>query len=161
MPIFIDRGAPIYDFVRFHGLGFCDRSGAQEGDKQTGLGNATGFTLYEYSTSGKWLELLKQIAPGVMRAAVIRDPAEPSMTGQFAAIQSGASSLGVEVIPVIVRDATEIERGIIPFAHSSNVGLVVVVGSSTTKHRELIITNAARYELPAVYPIATSSLTAA
>jgi putative tryptophan/tyrosine transport system substrate-binding protein len=115
-------------------------------------GNATGFTLYEYSTSGKWLELLKQIAPGVTRAVVIRDPAEPSMIGQFAAIQSGAASFGVEVIPVNVRDAAEIERSIGAFARGSNVGLIVLVGSATTRHRELIITHAARYRLPAVYP---------
>jgi putative ABC transport system substrate-binding protein len=115
-------------------------------------GNATGFTLYEYSTSGKLLELLKQIAPGVTRAAVIRDPAEPSMMGQFAAIQSAASSSGVEIIPINVRGESEIERDIIPFARGSNVGLIVVVGSSTTRYRESIISHAARYRLPAVYP---------
>jgi putative tryptophan/tyrosine transport system substrate-binding protein len=115
-------------------------------------GNATGFTLYEYSTSGKLLELLKQIAPGVTRAAVIRDPAEPSMMGQFAAIQSAASSLGVEIVPINVRGESEIERDIIPFARGSNVGLIVVVGSSTTRYRESIISHAARYRLPAVYP---------
>ncbi len=115
-------------------------------------GNATGFTLYEYSTSGKWLELLKEIAPAVTRAAVIRDSAEPSGIGQFAAIQSVAPSFGVEVIPVNVRDATEIERGISAFARGSNGGLIVVVGASTTINRELIITHATRYQLPAVYP---------
>ena len=104
------------------GAGFVD-SLARPG------GNVTGFMVFEFSLSGKWLELLKQIAPSVTRAAVIRDPAEPSMIGQFAAIQSVASSLGLEIIPVNVRDAADLERGIAPFAHDSNVGLIVLVGA--------------------------------
>ena len=88
-------------------------------------GNATGFMLFEYSMSAKWLELLKQIAPGVTRAAVLRDPATTSGVGQFAAIQAVAPSLGVEVSPVNVRDAGEIERGVTAFARSSNGGLIV------------------------------------
>jgi putative tryptophan/tyrosine transport system substrate-binding protein len=115
-------------------------------------GNATGFTLYEYSTSGKWLELLKEIAPGVTRAGVIRDPAEPSATGQFAAIQSVAPSFGVEVVAINARDAPDIERGITAFSRTSTGGLIVVVGASTTSNREVIIAQAAHNRLPAVYP---------
>ena len=88
-------------------------------------GNATGFTLFEYGMSGKWLELLKQIAPGVTRAAVLRDPAIPTGIGQFGAIQSVAPSLGVEVSPVDVRDAGEIERAVAAFARAPNGGLIV------------------------------------
>ena len=88
-------------------------------------GNATGFTSFEYGLSGKWLELLKQIAPGVTRAAVLRDPTVGSGTGQFALIQAVAPSLGVELSPVDVRDAGEIERAITAFARSSNGGLIV------------------------------------
>jgi putative ABC transport system substrate-binding protein len=114
-------------------------------------GNATGFTGYEYSLSGKWLELLKQIAPGVTRAAVIRDAAISGGIGQWAAIQSVAPSLGVEVIPVNVRDAGEIERAVAAFARSSNGGLIVTGSGSAVVHRNLIITLAARHKLPAVY----------
>jgi hypothetical protein len=115
-------------------------------------GNVTGFMLFEYSLGGKWLELLKQIAPGVTRAAVIRDPAVSSGTGQFGAIQSVASSLGVEVSPVKLRDAPEIERAVAAFARSANGGLIVTASALATVHRHLIITLAARHKLPAVYP---------
>jgi putative tryptophan/tyrosine transport system substrate-binding protein len=114
-------------------------------------GNATGFTMFEYGMSGKWLELLKQIAPGVTRAAVLRDPAIASGIGQFGAVQAVAPSLGVELSPVDVRDAGEIERALTAFAGIENGGLVVTASPSGTLHRELIIALAARYKLPAVY----------
>ena len=106
---------------------------------------------FEYSISGKWLELLKQIAPGVTRAAVLRDPAITAGIGQFAVIQSVAPSLGVEVSPVNVRDAGEIERAVAAFARSSNGGLIVTASALAVVHRDLIITLAARHKLPAVY----------
>ena len=114
-------------------------------------GNATGFMQFEYSLSGKWLELLKQIAPGVTRAAVIWDPALTAGIGQFAVIQSVAPSLGVEVRTVNVRDAPEIERAVAAFARSSNGGLIVTTSALALLHRELIVTLAARHKLPAVY----------
>jgi putative ABC transport system substrate-binding protein len=114
-------------------------------------GNVTGFLLFEYSLSGKWLELLKQIAPRVTRAAVLRNAANPAGNAQFAAIQAVAPSLGVEVSPVNVRDGSEIERAIAAFARSSNGGLIVTTSASATVHGDLIITLAARYKLPAVY----------
>ena len=94
-------------------------------------GNATGFMLFEYSLSAKWLELLKQIAPAVTRAAVLRDPATTSGVGQFAVIQSVASSVGIEVSPVNVRDAGEVERAVKAFARSSNVGLIMTASPLT------------------------------
>jgi putative ABC transport system substrate-binding protein len=114
-------------------------------------GNATGFTMFEYGMSGKWLELLKQIAPGVTRAAVLRDPAIASGIGQFGAVQAVAPSLRVELSPVDVRDAPEIERAVTAFAGIENGGLVVTGSPSSTLHRELIIALAARHKLPAVY----------
>ena len=114
-------------------------------------GNATGFTPFEYSLSGKWLELLKQIAPGVTRAAVIRDPAISTGLGQFGAIQAVAPSIGVEVSAVNVRDAGEIEFAVTAFARSSNGGLIVTGSALANVHRELIITLAAQHKLPAVY----------
>jgi putative ABC transport system substrate-binding protein len=116
-------------------------------------GNATGFTIYEYGISGKWLELLKEIAPHVTRAAVIRDPAIAAGLGQWGAIQSVAPSLGVELRPLGVRDAGEIERAITAFAHSPNGGLIVTGSALAVVHRELITTLAARYRLPAVYTL--------
>jgi putative ABC transport system substrate-binding protein len=113
-------------------------------------GNVTGFMTYEYSLGGKWPELLKQIAPGVTRAAVFRDPANPSQTAHFAAIQTAGSSLGVEVIPVNTRDAGEIERAVASFARAPNGSLIVTTGG-TAFHRDLFITLAARHKLPAVY----------
>ena len=114
-------------------------------------GNATGFLSFEYSLGGKWLELLKQIVPGVTRAAVLRDPANPSGTGQFGAIQAVAPSLGVEVSPINVRDAPEIERAVATFARSLNGGLIVPGSATAAFHRNLIITLAAQHKLPAVY----------
>src|SRR5258706_2356185 len=114
-------------------------------------GNATGFTNYEYSMSGKWLELLKEIAPGVTRAAVLLDPAVTSVIGQFRAVQIVAPSLMVELSPVDVRDATEIERAVTAFARSGNGGLIVTASALASRHRDLIITLAARHKLPAVY----------
>jgi putative ABC transport system substrate-binding protein len=114
-------------------------------------GNATGFMQFEYSLSGKWLELLKQIAPAVTRAAVLRDAALTSGIGQFAVIQSVAPSVGVEVSPVNVRDPGEIERAIAAFARSPNGGIVVTSSALAVRHRELIIALAARHKLPAVY----------
>jgi len=114
-------------------------------------GNATGFTAFEYGLSGKWLELLKEIAPSVTRAAVIRDPAITSGIGQFAAIQSVAPSIGVEVSPVNVRDAAEIERAVTAFARAPNGGLILTGSALALVHRDLIVTLAARYKLPAVY----------
>jgi ABC-type uncharacterized transport system substrate-binding protein len=114
-------------------------------------GNATGFMQFEYDLSGKWLELLKQIAPGVTRAAVLRDPAIGAGIGQFAVIQSVARSVGVEVMPVNLGDAGEIERSLGAFARSPNDGLVVTSSALTLHHRELIIALAARHKLPAVY----------
>jgi putative tryptophan/tyrosine transport system substrate-binding protein len=115
-------------------------------------GNATGFTIYEYSMSGKWLELLKEIAPRVTRAAVLRDPAVASGIGQFGAVQIVAPSLGVELSPVDIRDAGEIERAIAAFASGLNGGLIVTGSAAAIVHRELIATLAARHRLPAVYP---------
>ena len=114
-------------------------------------GNTTGFLLFEFGISGKWLELLKEIAPRVMRAAVLRDPAVAQGIGQLGAIQSAASQLGVEFRPVGVRDAGEIERGITDFARGSNGGLIVTAGTRARDHRELIIGLAAQHRLPAVY----------
>ena len=115
-------------------------------------GNATGFAIFEYSMTGKYLEFLKEIAPGVTRAAVLRDHSLTSGTGQFAAIQAVASSVRVEVSPISVRDAGEIERGIAGFARSSNGGLIVTGSALASVHRDLIVTLAAQHKLPAVYP---------
>jgi putative ABC transport system substrate-binding protein len=114
-------------------------------------GNATGFSQFEYGVIGKWLELLKEIAPGVTRVAVIRDPTISAGAGQFGAIQTAAPSFGVEVNPVNMRDAGEIERAIAGFARSANGGLILTAGPLGTVHRELIVTLAARHKLPAVY----------
>jgi putative ABC transport system substrate-binding protein len=126
------------------GAGFVD-SLARPG------GNATGFIAYEYSLGAKWLELLKQIAPSITRAAVLRDAALASGPGQFAAIQSVAPSLGVELTPVNVRDPGEIERAVTTFARSGNGGLITTGSAATALHRDLIIALAARHRLPAVY----------
>jgi putative ABC transport system substrate-binding protein len=114
-------------------------------------GNATGFTIFEYGISGKWLELLKEIAPSVTRVAVLRDPAIAAGAGQLGAIQSVAPSLGVELRPLGVRDAGEIERSVTAFARSSNGGLIVTGSTLALVHRDLITTLAARHRLPAVY----------
>jgi putative ABC transport system substrate-binding protein len=114
-------------------------------------GNVTGFMLFEYSSSGKWLELLKQIAPRLTRAAVLRDSTNPAGIAQFGAIQAAAQSLGVEVSPVSVRDAGEIERAVAAFARSANGGLIVTGSASASVHHDLIVTLAAKYKLPAIY----------
>ena len=114
-------------------------------------GNATGFVQFEYNLSGKWLELLKEIAPNVKRVAVLRDPNIPSGIGQFAIIQSVAPSAGIEVKAINVRDAGEIERAITTFARSPNGGLILTASALAVTHRELIIRLAAQYNLPAVY----------
>jgi putative ABC transport system substrate-binding protein len=114
-------------------------------------GNATGFTMFEYGMSAKWLELLKEIAPHVSRAAVLRDPAIASGIGQFGAIQAAAPSLGVELSPVDVHDEREIERAVTAFARLPNSGLIVTAAPLATRHRGLIIALAARLKLPAVY----------
>ena len=126
------------------GAGFVD-SLARPG------GNATGFTPYDYSISAKWLELLKEIAPNLKRIGVLRDPALTLGTAQFAAIQAMAPSVGVEVTPIGVHDAGEIERGIGGIARMSNAGLVVTGSSLIVVHRHLIIARAAQHKLPAIY----------
>jgi ABC-type uncharacterized transport system substrate-binding protein len=114
-------------------------------------GNITGFMNFEYSLSGKWLELLKEIAPRLTRAAVLRDSANPAAIGQFGAIQAMAASLGVELRPIDIRDASEIESAVGAFANSANGGLIVTPSASTWVHYDLIIALAARHKLPAVY----------
>ena len=126
------------------GAGFVD-SLARPG------GNATGFIAFEYGLSGKWLELLMQIAPNLTRVAILRDPATAAGIGQFAAIQSVAPSFGVELRPIDVREADEIERAVTAFARSSNGGLIVTAGSGSAIHRDLIVTLAARHKLPTLY----------
>ena len=114
-------------------------------------GNATGFSALEYGMSGKWLELLKQIAPGMARALVLRNPAIPSGSGQFGAIQAVAPLLGVEVTPVDARDGNEIERAVRELARSSNGGLILTAGAAGIRHRDLIVALATKHKLPAVY----------
>jgi ABC-type uncharacterized transport system substrate-binding protein len=126
------------------GAGFVD-SLARPG------GNATGFMSTEFNMGGKWLELLQQTAPGVTRVAVLRDTTQGSGTSQFAAIQAVAPSLRMEVNPVNMREAGEIERAVTTFARSPGGGLIVTAGAAATRHRDLIIALAARYKLPAVY----------
>ena len=126
------------------GAGFVD-SLARPG------GNVTGFMNFEFSMGGKWLEVLKQIAPGVARAAVLRDTAEGSGTSQFAAIQAVAPALRVDVSPVNMRDAVEIERAVAAFTRSGNDGLIVTASAASQRHRDLIVALAARHKLPAVY----------
>jgi putative ABC transport system substrate-binding protein len=115
-------------------------------------GNATGFTQFEYSLSGKWLELLKQIAPGVTRTAVLRDSGSSGGIGQWAIIQAGASSSGVEAFPINLREAAQIEHAVAEFARPGNGGLIVTMSVLGVRHRQLIITLAARHKLPAIYP---------
>jgi putative ABC transport system substrate-binding protein len=114
-------------------------------------GNVTGFMVHDYSISGKWLELLQQIAPGVTRAAVLRDPTQGSGNSEFAVVQALALSLKVEVNPINERDPAEIERAVAAFARAPNGGLIVASGGEAIRHRDLIITLAARHKLPAVY----------
>ena len=114
-------------------------------------GNITGFMIYEYSIGAKWLELLKEVAPSVTRAAVLRDTATSAGTGQWGAIQTAAPSFGVEAVPVNLRDAGEIEHDIAIFARSSNGAMIVPGSASAVIHRDLIVALAARYKLPAVF----------
>jgi ABC-type uncharacterized transport system substrate-binding protein len=115
-------------------------------------GNVTGFTIYEYGMSAKWLEMLKEIAPRVTRAGIMRDSASVAEIAMFGAIQSVAPALGMQLSPISLGNASEIERGISAFAHEPNRGLIVVGSSAAFVHREQIIALAARYQLPAVYP---------
>jgi putative ABC transport system substrate-binding protein len=126
------------------GAGFVDSMARPDG-------NATGFIQFEYTLSGKWLELLKEVAPNVTRAAILRDPTLTAGIGQFAVIQSVAPSVGVEVSPISVSDAGEIERKISKFANSPNGGLILTASAWSVVHHSLIIALAARYKLPAVY----------
>src|SRR6478736_496810 len=115
-------------------------------------GNTTGFASFEYGLSVKWLELLKQVAPRVTRVAVLRDSLTPVGIGQLAAIQGVAPSFGVELTPLVVRDAAEIEPAVAAFAHGPDDGLIVTIGTLTDAHRDVIGKLATRYRLPAVYP---------
>jgi len=126
------------------GAGFVD-SLAEPG------GNATGFLTFEYSLAGKWLELLKEVAPKIRRVAVLRDPAITAGTGQFAVIQSVAPSVGVDLRPIDVRDPADIERGVVAFARYANAGMVVTESTSTVVNREVIIALAAQHKVPTVY----------
>lgn len=114
--------------------------------------NVTGFSLFDYSLSGKWLEILKQVAPSVVRAGIIRDTASTAGIGQFAVIQSVSGALGVDVVPISVLDEHSIETGIEKISRSQGGGLVVTTGAPITARRELIIKLAARYGLPTIYP---------
>jgi len=114
-------------------------------------GNATGFMLFEYTMGGKWLELLKEIAPNLTRVAVMRDPANPSHAAQFGAMRAVAPALRVEIIPISVRDANEIERGVADFARTGNGGLIPTSSALALRHRDLIIALTAKHKLPAIY----------
>ena len=115
-------------------------------------GNVTGFMQFEYGLSGKWPELLKEIAPRVRRVAILRDPTNPAGIGQWAVIQAVAASLGMEMTPVSVREANEIEQGLAAFVAGSDGGLIVPVSARSIIHRQLIVTQAAQHRLPAIYP---------
>ena len=125
-------------------------SGFVESLAQPG-GNATGFIMFEYGLSAKWLELLKEIAPSVTRAAVLRDPAIVAGIGQFAVIQSAAPSVGVDVSAINMHDGAEIERAVTAFARRPNGGLILTASALAAIHRDLVVSLAARYKLPAVY----------
>ena len=138
MPIvFVNVADPV-------GAGFVD-SLARPG------GNVTGFLQFEYSLSGKWVELLKEIAPRVTRVAVLRDPTVTSGIGQFAVVQSVAPSAGMEVVPINVRDPAEIERRFGAFANSANGGVIATASALAVVHRDLLVALAARHRLPAIY----------
>jgi putative ABC transport system substrate-binding protein len=126
------------------GAGFVD-SLARPG------GNATGFMLFEYGIGGKWLELLREIAPGVTRVGVLRDPTVTTGIGQWGAIQTAAPSFGLEVSPINLRDGPEIERAVAAFARASNGGLIATGSALTVVHRDLLVTLASQYKLPAIY----------
>jgi putative ABC transport system substrate-binding protein len=114
--------------------------------------NTTGFTNFDYGASGKWLEVLKQIAPTLTRAGVLRDATVPAGTGQWGAISAVAPSLGVDLSPIDVRDAREIERAVSEFAHGPHRGLIVTTSGLAIRHRDLIIALAGQHRLPTVYP---------
>jgi putative ABC transport system substrate-binding protein len=118
--------------------------------------NATGFMQFDFNLSGKWLELLKQIAPTIIRAGVIRDPTTSSGIGQFAVIQSVASSVGIDVVPISPRDETDLESGVVKIARSPNAGLIATVAAAVHAHLDLIIKLAERHRLPTVYANRTS-----
>jgi ABC-type uncharacterized transport system substrate-binding protein len=115
-------------------------------------GNATGFALFEYTVSAKWLELLKEIMPGLKRAGVLRDASNPAAIAQFGVLQAAAQSLGVDLRPVNITDAAEMERAVTKFANGSDGGLIVTPSATESSHRERIVRLAAQYRLPAVYP---------
>jgi ABC-type uncharacterized transport system substrate-binding protein len=115
-------------------------------------GNVTGFMQFDYSLSAKWLELLKQLVPAIVRAGVIRDATTPSGIAQFAVIQSVAGSLGIDIVPIGVRDAVEVERGVARLARYPNAGLITATGASVVGHRDLILKLAGQYKLPSVFP---------
>jgi ABC-type uncharacterized transport system substrate-binding protein len=125
-------------------------AGLVESRSQPG-GNATGFMMMEYDLAGKWLEYLKQVVPGIRRAAVLRDPGLPAGIGQFAVIQAVGPSVGVDVRPISLRDADEMERTVTRFAHTPNGGLIITAGPTSVIHRDRIIALAARHQLPAIY----------
>jgi len=137
--VFVNVGDPV-------GAGFVDSLSRPSG-------NATGFMLFEYGLSPKWLELLKEIAPGVTRVAVIRDAAIAAGIGQLGAIRAVSSSFGMEVSPIGVGDALEIERAVSAFAHGPSGGMIVTASQSTAFHRDLITSLAVQHRLPAVYPL--------
>jgi len=130
---------------------FVAASGMVESLARPG-GNATGFAQFEYGLSAKWLEILKQIVPRMTRVAVIRDPTSPGGGAQFGAIQGAAASFGVELTPIDSRDAGRIERSVAAFARGSNGGLIVTSSRFANVQRELIIAQAVRHQLPAIYP---------
>ena len=132
-------------------VGVVDPVGSGFVDSLSRPGHTTGFMLFEYSLSGKLPELLKEFVPSITRVAVLRDVTNPAAGPQFGAIQTVAASLGLEVIPISVREQSEIERAVAGFAASPNSGLIVTGGASNTSHRQLIITLAQRHRLPAVY----------
>jgi len=115
-------------------------------------GNVTGFSLFEYGMSGKWLELLRQIAPRVTRAAVLRDSTQPTGIAQLAAMHSVAPALGIELVPIGLRDPEEIERGVTAFVRGANGGLIVTSGGQGIRQGDLIVALATRHRLPAIYP---------
>jgi putative ABC transport system substrate-binding protein len=126
-------------------------SGFVESLAQPG-GNATGFMQFDFSLSGKWLELLKQVAPAIVRAGVIRDPSFSAGIGQFAVVQSVASSVGVDIVSISARDEADLKSGVARVARSPNVGLITTVAAAVSGHRDLILKLAAQYRLPTIYP---------
>src|SRR5262245_52762119 len=139
------RTVPVVMAERIHPVG----SGHVDSLARAG-GNTTGFIQFEYTLAGKWMELLKEVAPGTTRVGVLREPG-PAAIGQWTMIQAVAQSLGAELKPIELRDANEIDRAVTAFARSPNAGLIVVVSAASLTHRELIITLAARHRLPTVY----------